>query len=548
MIEKLSIKNFVLVDSCEISFQRGLNVITGETGAGKSIILAALSFLLGDRADVSVIRQETDKALVEGLFSIKAGSAISKALKNILDEAGVDYCEDDELIIRREITTANKSRAFINNQPAHIGLIKKVAPCLIEFSGQHAHLSLLQPEAPRNLLDAFADLETQLLQFEEIFHKERQIEREIERIETTRGLRLQTIDRIGLEIEEISEAKLQEGEEERLLQEVGTLSHQEELTQKLHELIIALEGDRGPIIRELVKQKTQLERLASFDPALQELGTRFHSIVLELQEALFEIKRYHSKLEFHPDRLSRVEKRLQEITHIKRKYGETATEIEARKETLQKRLLELENEENVLDELKKELLAVHAKTTALALAITEKRTKAAHKLSGLITKEIRSFNMPNARFEIILTPAQRTAHGDEKIEFHLAPNLGEKCMPIQDAASGGELARLSLAMQILLRDKAKTPTILFDEIDANIGGETATIIGEKLQLLGKTLQVVSITHFAQVALYADTHFCIAKKEKAGRTYSTVNELENSSQKQEEITRMLGGKLNLNFSC
>lgn len=533
MLEKLFIKNFVLIDSSEITFHEGLNVITGETGSGKSVILSALSFLLGDRADSSIIRQEKEMATVEAIFTLEKGSEVLA----ILQEAGIEHEDDDVLIIRREMKLLNKSRTFINNQQAHVSTLKKLTPHLIEFSGQHAHLSLLDIDEQRKILDAFAEAQNLVEAFQKSYQEEKSLQAEIEKIESTKAERSQEIERITSQIEEIDEAKLEEDEEDSLYSQVKLLINQEELTEKLRQVLASIEAQSANCSR----QKSLLEKLCQIDPSLENIIQSFKTCEAELYEAGYEIQRNLSKLEFHPDTLERSEKRLQVITQLKKKYGATIKDITEYKERLLAKQAQLENLDSELDGLKERLRASSEEVEKLAQKLSEKREAFAKKLSKKVTDEIRSFNMPNAIFEALLTKAERSQFGDEKIEFYLTPNLGEKRQPIKEAASGGELARLHLSLQMVLRDKSKKATILFDEIDANIGGETATLVGQKLQLLGKSQQLITVTHFAQVATFSDSHFRITKFEKQGRTHSTIEELKTTLEKQEELTRMLGGK-------
>lgn len=532
MITELLIKNFILIDQVEIAFHKGLNVITGETGAGKSVILSALSFLLGEKLESSIIRNPDSPAVVQALFEIGKLS--------LLEEAGIEHIEGEELIIRRELSHSGKSRAFINNQSISLSLLKKLAPHLLEFSGQHAHLKLLEESAPLNVLDDYINLSDQKKSFKSAWEDELSIKNEISRIESSTSERIRLIDNAKRELEEIVAAKILPDEDEGLFSEFQILSNQAEMKGHCSEILFCLDESKTAVIQQLIRQKASFEKLFETDPTLKETSESFLSAIAELQEVVYEMRRYQTKLEAHPTRLQVVEERLKEISSIKRKYGASFTEIEAYKGSLEAKLLHLENEDARLEELKERVGNCEKVTNTLADALTTTRKISGEKLAKEITREIQALNMPKALFEIAISKKTRSVDGDDKVTFFLTPNVGEKRINVQEAASGGELARVSLALQVTMIESYKTPTILFDEIDANIGGTTATIIGEKLAFLGKSVQVLSITHFPQVANQACAHFVICKSEQNGRTQSTVLKLTTQKEKHKELTRMLGG--------
>ena len=533
MLLKLSIANFILIDSVTITFQEGLNVITGETGSGKSIILAALSFLLGDKADASIIRQGTDFAHCQALFDIKSNSL----LFSLLEEAGIDYQKGEELIVKREIQASGKSRIFLNNQSTSLSLVRKIAPHLIEFSGQHTHLKLLNDDEPLLLVDAFADTIALKRAFSKLWQQKNELLKEIDECQLGRESRDVQMGRLALEIEEIESAKLMPDEEETLFSEFQILANREELKQKTDDLTLTIADSKVAIIPTLLRQKTALERLCQLDPTLKHIEEALTSLLAELKEIGYELKRYQTRLEFQPERFQIVDARLKEISQLKRKYGSTPTEITTYLESQKEKMAYLASLDNALDEKNRSLALLSDELESLAKKLSKKRKEKARELALSITEEIISLNMPHALFEIEISHKERGETGDDRVAFLLTPNLGEARIPISEA-SGGELARVALAIKMVYCDDI--PTIVFDEIDANIGGKTAQLIGEKLSTLGKSTQVISITHFAQVALSASSHFRIYKFEKEGRTHSSIEQLESLLEKEDEIKRMLGG--------
>ena len=450
MLLKLSITNFILIDSVTIDFHEGLNVITGETGSGKSIILAALSFLLGDKADASIIRQGTDSAHCQALFDLKNDSPIF----SLLEESGIGYQKRGELE------------------------------------------ACLQGRESRDI----------------------------------------QMSRLLLEIEEIESAKLVPDEEETLFSEFQILANREELKQKTADLTFTISDSKTAIIPTLLRQKTVLERLCQLDSTLKTIEESWTSLLAEFQEIGYELKRYQTRLEFQPERFQIVDARLKEISQLKKKYGSTLTEITAYLQRQKEKVAYLASLDSALDEKNRQLVMLCQEEENLAKKLSQKRKEKARELARSITEEITSLNMPHALFEIEISPKERGETGDDRVAFLLTPNLGEARISISEA-SGGELARVALAIKMVYCDDI--PTIVFDEIDANIGGKTAQLIGEKLSILGKSTQVISITHFAQVALSASSHFRIYKFEKEGRTHTSVDELGSLLEKEAEIKRMHG---------
>lgn len=539
MIKRLWLKNFILADEVEILLTKGFNVITGETGSGKSIVLSSLSFVLGERADTSLIRHEASQATVEAIFEIDNANGAMP----LLEEAGVAV-EENELIIKRDISESGKSRLFINHQSVTAQLVRKVAPFLIEFCGQHTTTKLMDPKVPLEMLDLYGDLEEKKGAVRGAYHRAHEIEKKLRALEASKAERARAITTCLREVEEISSANLQEGEEELLFQEFSRLQNMNEIKTRASEITYGLEESKNALLPQLVRLKATFQMLEGLDESVKETLKAYTSAVLELQEVGYEMRRYVNRLAADPARHSQIEAKLKKINELKRKFGNTIQEIETYRESQMVRLKELEDEEASIEALREEATQKNEELKTESQALSQARKELSKKFSKEIVKEIRSLNMPHATFEVQITEKEPSQDGIDAIQFFFTPNLGEMSLNVAKA-SGGELARLMLAFYCILSEKTNVPTIFFDEIDANIGGTTATQVAEKLVRLGEAQQIISITHFAQVARHGDHHLVISKQEQKGRTFSSIQALGTEKAKLEELRRMMGGSLEFN---
>lgn len=534
MLKQLRITNIILVESAEIDFAEGFNVLSGETGSGKSAIINAICLIAGERAETSMIRKGMEKGIVEAVFDIKGNTAV----ETLIEQGGIDIEKDGELYIRREISASGKSRAFINNQLAQISLLRAVCAHLIHIVGQHANQDLLSAERHRHILDLYGSFKEVVTAFSKSWEDENACQNELELLVNTEAQRLRESEVCQMILEELDEANLKEGEDEMLFSEYSRLAHAEEIGSKIQEVCQLLNGEKTAILPHLHRHINTLDSLARFDSALTEVTSSFQNAVLELQEIANTLNIYQSRLEYNPERITELNERLALITRLKKKYGSTLQEIHAFAEKNTKKLQELQNADNKIEELREELNQVKAKNNQAALQLTQYRMKAAQKLSAALKKELASLNMPKVDFQIDVTPQKRSRTGDDRVEFFLLPNVGEHRIPIKDCASGGELSRVMLSLLTVLCGKESISTLVFDEIDANIGGETAKVVGEKLRTIGKEQQVLCITHFPQVAKHADHHFQISKKVVGDRTLTFVNGLDEGK-RESELARMSG---------
>lgn len=516
MIKHLILNNLVLVDSCEIHFGPSFNVVTGETGAGKTALIEAIDLALGGRADTSVIRKGCDRAFVEIAFDIEH--------LDVLEEAGITLDKGEYLVIRREIAREGKNRAFVNCRMAPLPLLQKIGNALIDLIGQHAHQTLRTADSQRALVDRFGDV--QLGPFQQAYEQEKSCQKRLDELSKVTS---RDEEMWRFQLDEIQSVGLKDGEEEALFEKHHRLAHSNELSEKIDMMIKGL-------------SESSLPQLACYSKAcgslLKDTSALIHDAQVSLAEALRTLQSYD--LENDPQSFQALENRLSDISRLKRKYGQTFAEIEAYRQKLCFELSRLENLSEEIEKAQKELKKAHEETDKAAHALSLKRKQAAAALQKTLTEQLQSLNMPGAELIIEISPQARQQSGDDLIQFFLKANQGEHPGLVKEHSSGGELSRLLFAIKIALAEKNDTPTLIFDEIDANVGGKTAAIIGEKLHELGKCRQVICITHFPQVASKSDCHFSVQKTEKDGRTLTEIKPL-SKKEREQELLRMIGGK-------
>ncbi len=534
MLKQLSIKNIILIEEAVIEFHPGMNVLSGETGAGKSAIIGALSLIAGERSQIDMIRKGYDKGVVEAIFELDHQSGLTE----LLQKAGIEQDETCELIIRREISIAGKNRIYINHQLAQLTLLKQAGEFLFELVGQHANQQLFSIENHRKIVDAFGDLTDDVNNFSKQYKTLAALKEELELLLNGEGQRLREIERSRMELEQFQEINFQEGEEEQLFSEYKILAHADELNQRVSEIKSALNGEKAGALPLLQKVRFSWENLIKIDPALTEMSTSFQNALIELQEISYSLDRYQDHIDSDPARMSEIDQRLGSINKFKRKYGTTLTEITTYFKNVEQKLIQLESADERIEQLRASVAELEEKNKALANQLTTRRKKIAKSLEKAVTNHLHDLNMPKAEFFIEISPQACSSTGEDKVEFHLLPNVGEKHIPLKSCASGGELSRILLALKVLLSSKALIPTLVFDEIDANIGGATAHVIGEKLKEIGQEHQVLCVTHFPQVAKHADHHLQISKMETQGRTLTTITTL-NEETRDLELARMQG---------
>lgn len=534
MLRALRIHNMILIESVEISLGPGFNVISGETGAGKSAIMAALAMATGARSDAGLIRQHCDKASVEAIFDSNDVAKIA----DLLAAAEAEGPQDEPLVIRREIAASGRSRAFINDQLISLSVLKAIGERLIEMVGQHANQELRQLDSHRTLVDTFGCLTDDATAFASAWRHENQLKSERDLLIQQESQRLREIETCQLQLEELQEAQLKDGEEETLFAEYTLMNNAEELVQGIEHLCQAVGDGEGSALILLNRERNTLQNLVKLDGNLNEVAEGFERARIELLEVSESLSRYLARIESRPERLAQVNERLSLINRLKRKYGPSVADVCTFHATLEERLEQLQGADARLEQLEEQLAAAEATSQKRALHLTEKRKIAAAALSQALVKQLTSLNMPKVQLHIHVASQKRSTTGDDQVELFFAPNVGERLLSVKDCASGGELSRVMLGLKAVLANKAAVGTLVFDEVDANIGGETALIVGQKLAEIGQSMQLLCISHFPQVARSAQHHLQIFKEELQGRTYTRVKALD-AHDRERELRRMMG---------
>jgi DNA repair protein RecN (Recombination protein N) len=553
-LQELRIKNLAIIDELVLEFSRGLTILTGETGAGKSIILGGLSLILGERADASVVRTGCDAATVEAIFSI--GEA--RNLKDFLSEGGFAQDESaDELIVRREVSRSGKNRCFINGRVAPLYQVQSLGDKLVDLHGQHQHQSLLSPETQLEVLDAFGDCDSCREAYRAQLAVFRRLATDYRRLQMSAQERERLKDSLRFQINEIEAARLSPDEDESLERERNRLLHAEKLGTGLSEAYDLLyEGEKSaaPVTGSLDQIQSRLAELAAIDPALAPLRDKAEELRISAQDLAFELRALADKIEDNPQRLEQLEQRLEEIKRLKRKYGSTISEIVQSLADFRTELEGLEHSGERLEQLAAELRGAEDALTQKAEELSRRRKRAAQQLEKRIVAELAALNMPKTRFSVAFdlasegeAPAANTdcpyrfgESGIDRIEFLLTPNPGEELRPLARIASGGEISRIMLALKSIIAAKDRIPILVFDEIDVGISGAAADKIGDKMAKLGTTHQVICITHLPQIAAKATTHYAVEKSLVKSRTVARVRRL-SRAERLEEIARLIDGE-------
>ena len=535
MLRSLSIRNFAIIDRLEIEFQPGLNVLTGETGAGKSILMGALNTILGGRAGVEMVRAGADRATVDAVFDVSSSPGMLRAL----EESGFE-AEDGQLLLTREITAAGKSSARICGRPAAVAQLREIGDSLVDLHGQHEHQSLLSIPRHIQMLDEWGGPEILSLRSEVggAYRDLRSLEEERASLERDARERARLIDLYTFQAREISEAALAEDEEQDLKADSRRLANAQKLAESAARAAADLTGDSG-VVESLSSLVRSLQGAAELDDRLTPLTESVCAAMYSLEEAARELAHYEEAIEHDPERLQQVEERLELISGLKRKYGETVEEIIAYGRDVGGRLEALGHSEERGQELDEEIAAAAEKLSALCGDLTTRRRKLGREFADCVMTELRDLGMERTRFEVRIEPGDPNPTGADRVEFLLGANPGEPLRPLARIASGGEVSRLMLAIKSAMARQDPLPTMVFDEIDAGVGGRTASVLGEKLAALARNAQILCITHLPQIAGRAGAHYYIEKRVVGDRTSVSVSPLLNGG-RVEELARMLGG--------
>ena len=532
----LRIKNLALVEDLEWNLEPGFTAITGETGAGKSIIIGALNLLLGERADKSLIRTGAEACTVEAIFASKNFSALNRRL----DESGVEP-SDGELLVKRSFSLGGSNRQFVNGSPATLTLLKMIGDELVDLHGPHDHQSLLSPDRQLALLDGFAHAEKALLEYEESFRHLQKLIAEEESLRRAESAREQELDLLRHQFSEITTANLQASEEEEIYSRYRLATNSQRLIELASAVMGQLSESDDAVLNRLAETQRILRELEKIDPGMAENSQAHATAVIELTEIARALSRYAEQLDLDPSQLAQLEQRVTLLETLKRKYGGSLAEVIAFGERAKERMQKIEGREAELERLAGEIKMARSVLTRAAAALRKARTAAAPKLAGSVRQNLADLGFRQSEFEARILPNDEPKlNGTESVELLFSPNPGEPLKPLRLIASSGEISRLMLAIKSSLAMQDAIPLLIFDEIDANVGGEIANAVGAKMRALADRHQVLCITHLPQVAAAATTHFVVTKEVVHGRTFSGLQEVKGKA-RQKEIARMLGGK-------
>jgi DNA repair protein RecN (Recombination protein N) len=538
MLQTLSLRDFVIVDQLELDYSSGFTVLTGETGAGKSILLDALSLVLGERADSSQIREGSNRAEISALFRVEPQQA--ELFNDWLDEQGFPSEDGGQsLLLKRTIESNGRSRAFINGSVATLSQLRDAGDQLVDIHGQHAHQLLLKGGAQRELLDRHAnhlDLVNEVSQAFKLLNESR---RRLEQAENAGQDVERERERLEWQLEELSELSPQEGEWATIQSEHARLANGAKIMSGCQEAIDVLSDAENSVESTLSKASLNMSALAEHDSALSDISQALESAQIQIDEAVHSLNRYLQKLDLDPARLSEVEERMQALHSAARKYRTEADELPKLLQETSERLDTLTASQNI-DALREQVKTLETTYLKLAKQLSQKRSKAALDLSKQVSAAMQDLSMAGGQLEIALSPlAVGGAHGLEQVEFLVAGHAGSTPRPLAKVASGGELARISLAISVITSKASFTPTLIFDEVDAGIGGAVAETVGKLLRQLGESHQILCVTHLPQVAAQGNYHFKVSKSQAGDKTFSQVTPL-GRSERVEEVARMLGG--------
>jgi len=532
MLKVLRVKNLALMEDLTIDFDNGLTVVTGETGAGKSMIVEAIATLSGSRMEDVLIRSGKNFAEVTGIFGAK--SSVLKRLK----KSGIEV--DSDLIIRRKIERNKRQHAYINDQIVSLNLLKEVAQEMIDLIGQYENQSLFYAKNHLLLLDSFAGLDDLKVEYNKNYGEYRHLQTKLENLLETMRQKDEKMDYLKYQIAEIEKANLQPDEEEKLASEKELLLSSEKRSLLSTQIITSLYEADGSVIENLTKIKKLFDDLCNYDHNLNKMNERLEASISSIDDVYREISSYQSQMEFSQQRLDDVLDKLDVINKIKKKYGKTLQEINNFLGGIKKELMLIETQDEELNNIKERIVEVERKITSQAEELSIQRRKAAGTLRKRILELLLQLGMKKADFEIRLTNRDICENGKDDVEFYISTNPGEELKPLRKIASGGEVSRITLSLKTLLSSIDQIPTIIFDEVDTGISGRIAEAVGHLLAKVSKQHQIICITHLPQISVFADNHILVQKEIKDKETFTRIVKLDREMRKL-EIARMLGGK-------
>ena len=536
MLQEILIKNFAIIDEVHCSFDKGMTVLTGETGAGKSIIIDAVGLLIGERASLEMIRYGCDKAVIQGMF------AVEEPIIQELRDLGID-AEDGQLLIQRELHRSGKTSCRINGQLTTVALLKQIGTQLIDIHGQNEHFLLLNPQKHLLLMDEYARVELKELlpAYTVAYQRYQQARKELVKAMKSEQKDAQLVDLLTHQVQEITSANLQIGEEASLIEEQNYFTHYQQIQQALLKSVAVLEGESSGALDSVQTVMQELQEIEEIDTAYQQLSTQVQDAYYQLQDVAMSVNRLLDRASYDEERAHEVEERLDTYYQLHRKYGETTEEILAFGEKAQEQLYAIQHREDHIKELEQQLRAAKKEAVTLANQLSSIRKEAAIRLTHAIHQQLQELYMEKVRFEVRFSKLERLNEtGLDEIEFYVATNTGEPFKPLAKIVSGGELSRLTLALKTNFIQSQGIATVIFDEVDTGVSGRVAQAIASKMHYISLNAQVLCITHLPQVAAMATTQFRIEKMEKENRIQTNVWLLD-PNERIEEVARMLAGE-------
>lgn len=535
MISRLHIENIAVIENADIDFRNGFIALTGETGAGKSILIDSINILLGNRASRDLVRTGCSKAFVSAEFDNVAG------LEKLFSEYGVPDEGNGSIFLSRELSFEGKSVARINSRPVPASVLKEFGKRLITIHGQQDNGTLLDTSTHLSFLDSYAKNGNKLNEYRTSYRKFRSIKKEIDKLTLDDDEKARRVDTLSYQINEIEAAEPVEGEDEVLADRKKVLSGAEKIIESLSAARTILSDGEYNVSEMFSQAVTNLESISEFSDELEDFASRSESILTEIDSLADDVRTLADRFDFNPRELDEIEDRLGVINSLKRKYGRTIGEINSYLADAKAQLAQIEYSDEAILKLDAELAKAHDELVENAQILTDSRRKAAEEVKREVTKELSELEMPKVRVEVRIDKKKYSFDGADDVEFLISTNVGENVKPLSSVASGGELSRIMLALRKILSSPEKNETLIFDEIDTGVSGKASVRIAQKMKQMSKTAQVITVTHLAQIAAYADEHLKIEKKDNGQRTFTTVTELDEEG-RIEELARLLGGDI------
>jgi DNA repair protein RecN (Recombination protein N) len=533
MLQTLTIQNLALIEKLSLDFHSGFTTLTGETGAGKSILLDALGLALGERADSGLVRHGTPRADITADFEVQDLPQVQAWL------ADNEFDDEGNCLLRRTLTPEGRSKAYINGLPASISQLKGLSDLLIDIHGQHEHQSLLHSNKQLELLDAYANHPKLLEATQQAYQQWQSLKKRYKTLHEQQSDRQSQLDLLNFQLKEFDKVMPVADEYDALAEEQNGLAHASEIKQAVYNAYELIEGEEG-VTEKLSSAIHALESVAEYSPTLEKIAEQLNSLLIDAQEAANDIQAQDHHIDLDPARLQAVDERLSELFGLAKRYTIEPQELVDKHQQIREALAELEDSDASLESLKAEIEQAETTYQKAADALTKSRGTSGKQLGDTVTDAMKTLGMENGQFQIEITPSDKpSATGSDTVCFLVTANKGQPLQPLAKVASGGELSRISLAIQVASAEVASLPTLIFDEVDVGIGGGIAEVVGQKMQQLGKHRQILSITHLAQVAAYGNQHLNIAKSTDGEQTTTQVNELDEA-ERIEELARMLGG--------